>query len=114
MAEAERYADIICANAPLAVQATKRAVVRLMSLPMEQAFYEEPLHAAEVLASEDAREGPRAFAEKGHRSFVVIKGRAGRLHRYVYRYLSRHTTDRVRDRSRCAKGLRGSAKPGKG
>ncbi len=64
MAEAERYADIICANGPLAVQATKRAVVRLMSLPMEQAFYEEPLYAAEVLASEDAREGPRAFAEK--------------------------------------------------
>lgn len=64
MAEAERYADIICNNGPLAVQATKRAVVRLMSLPMEHAFYEEPLHAAEVFASEDAQEGPRAFGEK--------------------------------------------------
>ncbi len=64
MGEAERYADIICANGPLAVQATKRAVLRLMSLPMEQAFHEETLYAAEVFASEDAREGPLAFAEK--------------------------------------------------
>jgi enoyl-CoA hydratase len=33
-------------------------------LPLKEAFEQELMHAAKVFMSEDAKEGPRAFAEK--------------------------------------------------
>ncbi len=54
----------IAANGPLAVRNIKRAVRACLELPLDKAFDEELRWAAEVLASDDAREGPRAFAEK--------------------------------------------------
>ena len=57
-------ADQIAANGPLAVRNIKRAVRACLELPLGQAFDEELRWAAEVLASDDAQEGPRAFAEK--------------------------------------------------
>jgi enoyl-CoA hydratase len=57
-------ADIIAANGPLAVRNIKRSVQATLSLPLPEAFDEELRWAADVFASEDAAEGPRAFAEK--------------------------------------------------
>lgn len=51
--------------APLAVQATKESVIRgLGAGTMREAFKIESEIAATVFSSEDAQEGPRAFAEK--------------------------------------------------
>jgi enoyl-CoA hydratase len=57
-------AQRIAANGPLAVRAIKRSVVACLDLPQSQAFQEELRRAAPVFASQDSREGPRAFAEK--------------------------------------------------
>ncbi len=54
----------ITANAPLAVQATKESVLRGLALDYEAAFDLESELASRVFQSEDAKEGPRAFAEK--------------------------------------------------
>lgn len=57
-------ADAIVANGPLAVRHIKRSVLATRNLPLAEAFDEELRWAAEVFASDDAREGPQAFAEK--------------------------------------------------
>ena len=54
----------ITANAPLAVQATKESVLRGLGLSLEEAYRLESGFAKRVFQSEDAKEGPRAFAEK--------------------------------------------------
>ena len=58
------WAGRITANAPLAVQATKESVLRGMAVDLKQAFQIENELAGKVFASEDAKEGPKAFAEK--------------------------------------------------
>jgi len=55
-------AEQICRNGPLAVRTAKEIAVRALAL--ESGFVLEKALGARVLASEDAREGPRAFAEK--------------------------------------------------
>jgi enoyl-CoA hydratase len=62
MPEARNVAERIARNAPLAVQATKEIMVR--SLRQQDSFLLEALIAAPVFQSEDAREGPKAWAEK--------------------------------------------------
>ena len=64
MPTAEEFAGKIAANGPLAVRKTKEAVLRASGLPLEDAFRIEDECAREVMRSEDAREGPRAFKEK--------------------------------------------------
>jgi enoyl-CoA hydratase len=54
----------ITANAPLAVQATKESVLRGQALGYEAALEVESELAAKVFQTEDAKEGPQAFAEK--------------------------------------------------
>jgi enoyl-CoA hydratase len=54
----------ITANAPLAVQATKESVMRGLALPLDEAFALEQELSSTVFQSEDAKEGPKAFAEK--------------------------------------------------
>jgi crotonobetainyl-CoA hydratase len=57
----------ICANAPLAVQASKRIAVGIVdgSVPAEAADWDLSRNeTAGVMASRDAVEGPRAFSEK--------------------------------------------------
>jgi enoyl-CoA hydratase len=54
----------ITANAPLAVQATKESVLRGLALPYEDALSLESELAGRVFQSDDAKEGPKAFAEK--------------------------------------------------
>ncbi len=64
MAKAEEFAAKIAANGPLAVRKAKEAVLRTAGLPLEDAERIESAAVAEVMRSEDAREGPLAFMEK--------------------------------------------------
>ncbi len=64
MATALEYARRITANAPLAVQATKQSVLQGLAMNLPEAYQNERQLAGVVFATEDAKEGPRAFAEK--------------------------------------------------
>lgn len=64
MKEARRYADIICANGPLAVQAVKRSVLAGLGRSTKDALDIEMEIGIPVSMSEDAREGTKAFKEK--------------------------------------------------
>ena len=56
--------SLVGANAPLAVQATKESVMRGLALDLDEAYKLESKIASEVFQTEDAKEGPKAFAEK--------------------------------------------------
>ena len=62
--EALAVARRIAVNAPLAVQATKESVLRGLALDYEAALDLESELANKIFATEDAKEGPKAFAEK--------------------------------------------------
>ena len=66
---AEHYADNICRQAPLALQAIKRTALETHTLPWADAFQFEMEQAGMVMMSKDAREGPRAFKEKRQPEF---------------------------------------------
>jgi enoyl-CoA hydratase len=57
-------AGLIAANGPLAVRAILRVIRETEGLPENEAFKIEAPIGMSVFASDDAREGPRAFAEK--------------------------------------------------
>jgi enoyl-CoA hydratase len=61
---ARDWARRIAANAPLAVQATKESALRGLGLSLDEAYRLETEISRRVFQSEDAKEGPRAFAEK--------------------------------------------------
>ncbi|MFQ5515070.1 MAG: enoyl-CoA hydratase-related protein [Myxococcota bacterium] len=61
---AYQWARRITANGPLAVRATKESVLRGLALTLEEAYKIENEMSRRVFQSEDAKEGPRAFAEK--------------------------------------------------
>ena len=69
MAEAERRASIICQNGPLAVRAIKELAVRSQSMSLEQGLRMEVMMQSMLKTTEDAKEGPRAFAEKRKANF---------------------------------------------
>jgi enoyl-CoA hydratase len=58
------YARRIAANAPLAVAASKQAALEGLELPVDEAYDNEARLSSMVFASEDAKEGARAFVEK--------------------------------------------------
>jgi enoyl-CoA hydratase len=60
----------ISANGPLAVRAIKRSLQETEGLPEEEALKIELEIGMPVFATEDAKEGPRAFAEKRQANFV--------------------------------------------
>ena len=62
--KALEYAHRITANGPLAVRKTKESVLRGLATNMSEAYKIESQLATEVFSSEDAKEGPKAFAEK--------------------------------------------------
>ena len=64
LAAAREVAARIAANGPLAVRKIKQAVVETECLPEDKAFEIDFKLGAEVMASQDAREGPKAFKEK--------------------------------------------------
>ena len=57
-------AEVMAANAPVAVRTAKAAVQRGAELPLEQALRLEQDLASFLYTTEDAKEGPRAFVEK--------------------------------------------------
>lgn len=58
------FARRITANAPLAVQATKRSVWEGLGMSLFDAYKNESQISSVIFQTEDAREGPLAFAEK--------------------------------------------------
>jgi enoyl-CoA hydratase len=64
LAHARAIADRIAANGPLAVSAILRTLRETDSLPEGDAFAIEGRLGMEVMSSDDAAEGPRAFLEK--------------------------------------------------
>jgi enoyl-CoA hydratase len=63
-AKALEYAYRITANGPLAVRKTKESVLRGLAVDMGEAYRIESAISKEVFSSDDAKEGPAAFAEK--------------------------------------------------
>ena len=64
VAKAREIADQIAANGPLAVQAILRSLRENEGVPEKDALQRELEIGIPVFATEDAREGPKAFAEK--------------------------------------------------
>jgi enoyl-CoA hydratase len=64
LGRALEIADMIAANGPVAVRAILRVIRETEGMPENEAFALEARAGLAVFASEDAREGPRAFAEK--------------------------------------------------
>lgn len=67
---AMEVAERITSNGPFAVRKIKESVVRGLGMSMDAAYAEELRLGAEVFASEDAIEGPKAFAEKRDPDFT--------------------------------------------
>jgi enoyl-CoA hydratase len=59
-----QLAETIAANGPLALQATKRILLESADWSESEFFARQGEISGPVFASEDAREGARAFAEK--------------------------------------------------
>ncbi|GAA4754540.1 crotonase/enoyl-CoA hydratase family protein [Nocardioides endophyticus] len=64
LAKAHEIADLICANGPLAVQAILKTVRDSEGKHEDDCWADDAVVGKAVFASDDAKEGPRAFAEK--------------------------------------------------
>ena len=64
LATAVELAEVVNANAPLAVRASRRVVLAARLLEDDEAFEVAANATREVIRTEDFREGPRAFVEK--------------------------------------------------
>jgi E-phenylitaconyl-CoA hydratase len=64
MPTARRWAQTLCERGPLAVRAAKEAIVRGLSLPLADGLRLEAFLSGTLRGTEDAQEGPKAFAEK--------------------------------------------------
>lgn len=64
MDRALHWAGRITKNAPLAVQATKESVLRGLAGTLDEAYAVEEELSKKIFATDDAKEGPKAFAEK--------------------------------------------------
>jgi len=61
---AQDFARRISLGAPIALLKSKEAIVRGSGRPLEEAFAIESQCTKENAATDDAKEGPRAFMEK--------------------------------------------------
>jgi enoyl-CoA hydratase/carnithine racemase len=61
---AEEYAQRLCEHGPLALRAIKELAVRSQSLSLDDGIRLETSFQSFLSTTEDAKEGPRAFAEK--------------------------------------------------
>jgi enoyl-CoA hydratase len=67
--KAMEIAEMICANGPLAVEAIKRSVIETEGMSEEDGLARELEIGWPIFATEDAKEGPQAFAEKRPANF---------------------------------------------
>jgi enoyl-CoA hydratase len=65
-----QIAEVVAANGPVAVQGVLRALRETEGLPEDEAMRVESRIGMTVFMSADAKEGPRAFAEKRAPSFL--------------------------------------------
>ncbi|HZW54283.1 MAG TPA: enoyl-CoA hydratase-related protein [Candidatus Elarobacter sp.] len=70
LAEARRIAALIASKAPLAVAATKRAIVDGASLGLDDALALEALLFGQAVTTDDFAEGSRAFLDKRKAQFT--------------------------------------------
>jgi len=70
MSTAETIARRICENAPLVVRAMKEAAMRSKSMPLDQALALESFMGKHIFTTQDAAEGPKAFAERRKPNFM--------------------------------------------
>ena len=63
------WAETLCERGPLAVRAAKEAVIRGLSLPLPDGLRLEAFLSNTLRGTEDAVEGPKAFAEKRKPNF---------------------------------------------
>ncbi|HEY1352371.1 MAG TPA: enoyl-CoA hydratase-related protein [Ktedonobacteraceae bacterium] len=64
MNEVERWIAILLARGPLALRAAKQAMLQGLHLPLAEGLHLEGRLFRQMLATEDAKEGPAAFAQK--------------------------------------------------
>ncbi len=64
MPRARAIAASISSNGPLAVRKVKQLVLQSVGVPLDEAYAMEDAARAAIMASEDAVEGPRAFAAR--------------------------------------------------
>lgn len=69
MPTARKWAQTICERGPLAVRAAKEAVVRGLTMPLADGLRLEAFLSGTLRGTEDAVEGPKAFAEKRKPNF---------------------------------------------
>jgi enoyl-CoA hydratase len=69
LAKAREIAAVIAANGPLAVEAITRTLHETDGMNLDEALAHEFDYGQAVFASRDAKEGPRAFAEKRKPAF---------------------------------------------
>ena len=70
LAKAHELADLIAANGPLAVQAILKTIRDSEGKHEDECWKDDATVGAAVFASDDAKEGPRSFAEKRKPSFT--------------------------------------------
>jgi crotonobetainyl-CoA hydratase len=64
MPKAEEIANAVCECGPLAVRAIKQAAYQGLDMTLEEGLALEAKLMADILLTEDARQGPLAFAQK--------------------------------------------------
>ena len=69
MATAGKWAETICERGPLAVRAAKEAILRGLTMPLADGLRLEAFLSGTLRGTEDAVEGPKAFAEKRKPNF---------------------------------------------
>lgn len=70
MEEAEKIANRIVKNGPLAIRGIKEAVIQNIGLTIEEGLRREWDLSEHVFQSRDAREGPKAFKEKREPTYI--------------------------------------------
>jgi len=69
MNEVERWVATLLERGPLALRAAKQAILQGLSLPLDEGLKLEQRIFTSLLGTEDAREGPLAFAQKRKPNF---------------------------------------------
>jgi enoyl-CoA hydratase/carnithine racemase len=70
MDRAFQIAGVLCERGPLAVRAAKEAMLLGQDMPLDHGLEFEDLLFTRLNATEDAKEGPRAFAEKRKPNYI--------------------------------------------